>query len=119
MTEDEFLLKDKQADLAIELFNDHYIGKEYLVNHKLKVKGITLGLYKHLLYEVADRVSPIHLNKAIITEEIIHAVRDIVYIVGFKVEDSPLPVYISFDIFSKTNSLTSPAGIKQKRSFRN
>ena len=104
MTLYEFENKDKQADIAIKLFNDSYLGKECFTDNKRNKKGIVLGLNKHFSFGLYDPISPGYKNKAYVGFNIVQRATAIVYTVGLKLEDSHIPKLVSFGLFMNANS---------------
>src|SRR5580658_9420442 len=98
MTIEDFEINDKRADIAIKLFNDYYSGKLCFLDIQRIKKGIILRLNKHLLYKINNEISSNYYDKNIISADTIQKVKNIVYTVAYKLEDSPSPKLISFDM---------------------
>ena len=104
MTLYEFENRDKQAEIAIKLFNDSYLGKECFTDNKRNKKGIVLGLNKHFSFGLYDPISPSYKDKQYVGFSIVQRATAIVYTVSLKPEDSHIPKLVSFELFMNVNS---------------
>lgn len=105
MTIEAFENRDKQADLAVRLFNDYCSGRELTIKMKgaSNKKGIVIGLNKHLAFKSDNQISPCYADKRLIDQATIQRAYDIVYTVAFKVNNSQKPVMVPFELFLKEN----------------